>query len=156
MTLETEHSVDHRIELLFFKYGYGKEVAFALTHFAGLVIKMLDMEPVIAPAMTEEGFTLGNFIGMMREDIVYAAAVNIQMLAEILKSNAGALNVPARITYAPGAVPLKSLILKLGLGKPKNKVVFVLFIGVFVHIISYANQKVIFVVSCENIVIIKL
>ena len=72
---------------------------------------MLDMEPVIAPLVAEEGLGLGDLVRVMREGIVDAAAVDIQIFTEVLDADARALDVPAGIADAPRGIPLEGLIL---------------------------------------------
>ena len=55
--------------------------------------------------MSEIGLTLCNFIGMVRENIVHAATVDIHVFAQMLHADAGAFNVPAGISQSPGAFP---------------------------------------------------
>ena len=63
------------------------------------------MEPVITPFMSDVRLTLRDLIRMMREDIVHTAAVNIHVFAQMLHADAGAFDMPARISYAPRTVP---------------------------------------------------
>ena len=44
----------------------------------------MHMEPVIAPLVTKIAFTLRDLVGVMRENVVHAAAVNVHILAEVL------------------------------------------------------------------------
>lgn len=74
---------------------------------------MVHMEPVVAPFMSNIRLGLCNLIGVMREDVVHTATVNIHILAEMLHTDAGALDVPSRVSNAPWAIPLQRLILKL-------------------------------------------
>ena len=93
---------------------------------------------------------------MVRERIVDAAAVDIQILAQILEGNAGALDVPAGIADAPGRIPLERLVLKLGLGEPEHKVVLVALVRVLFHALADADGEVFFLVLVENVVFFEL
>ena len=42
------------------------------------------MEPIIAPFVTEISLTLGDFVGVVGEDVIYTAAVNVKLAAEVL------------------------------------------------------------------------
>ena len=77
----------------------------------------------------------------MRENVVHTTAVNIHVFTKMLHTDAGALNMPSRISDAPRTVPLERLILELGLGKPKHKVILILLILVFLNIITYADLQ---------------
>ncbi len=70
------------------------------------------MEPVVAPFMPKIGFALRNLIGMVRENIVDTAAVQIEGFPQMLHADGGALDMPARISHAPRAFPFQFLILK--------------------------------------------
>ena len=67
------------------------------------------MEPIIAPFVTEISLALRYFVGVVRESVVNAAAMDIKVLAEIFERNSRALDVPARISDAPRAVPFQLL-----------------------------------------------
>ena len=70
------------------------------------------MEPVFAPLVTEVSLTLRNFIGVVGESVVNAAAVNIKVFAVVLAADSRTLNVPAGIANAPRTFPLKLLRVK--------------------------------------------
>jgi hypothetical protein len=82
--------------------------------------------------------------------------VEVQVLAQIFHGDAGALNVPAGIAHPPGGVPLEGLILELGLGEPKDKVVFVALVGVLFHALPDAHRQVLLVVVVEHVVFFQL
>jgi hypothetical protein len=88
--------------------------------------------------------------------VVYAAAVNVQILAQMLHGDAGALDVPAGIAHAPGRVPFQGLILKLGLGEPQHKVVFVALVGVLVHAVADAHGQIFLVEVVEDVILLQL
>ena len=64
------------------------------------------MHPIVAPGVTVGSLGLCNFVCMVGEGIIYAAAVDIHVLAKVLTCDAGAFDVPAGIAYAPGGIPL--------------------------------------------------
>ena len=116
--LEAEEAVDHGIVALAFQQGHRQELALGLGHFAGIGVQMVDMEPVVAPLVAQVALGLGDLVGVVGEGIVDAAAVDVQILAQVLHGDAGALDVPAGIAHAPGRIPLQRLILELRLGEP--------------------------------------
>ena len=67
------------------------------------------MEPVRTPLVTEKSLTLCNFVCVVGESIVNAAAVNVKIFTAMLIAYARTFDVPARITYAPRTVPLELL-----------------------------------------------
>ena len=73
---------------------------------------MKNMEPMTAPLMAEVCLTLCNFVGVVGKSIVNTAAMDVKVTAEVLNAYGRALNVPAGITIAPGAVPLKFLVVE--------------------------------------------
>ena len=133
MALQAEVPVGQGIVSLLFQQGDRQEFSLGLAHLAAGGVEVMHMEPVTAPGMAEIAFRLGNLIGMMREGIVHAAAVDVQIFAIIFHGNAGALNMPAGITHTPGRIPFQGLVLKLALGKPEDKVIFVALIGVLLY-----------------------
>ena len=80
--------------------------------------------------MADIGFGLGDLVGVVGKCVVYPAAVQVQILAVVFEGDAGALNMPAGVTYTPGGVPLQGLVLKFALGEPEDKVVLVFLVGV--------------------------
>ena len=114
------------------------------------------MHPVFAPGMAEIGLGLGDLVGVVGEGVVDAAAVDVQILAQILHGNAGALDVPAGITHAPGGVPLEGLILELGLGEPEDEVVLVALVGVLLHALPDAHGQILLVMVVEHIIVLQL
>ena len=70
------------------------------------------MEPLRAPCMTKVAFGLRNLVGVVREGIVHAAAVQVEVFSVVFHGDTGALNVPSRITDAPWRVPFERLVLE--------------------------------------------
>ena len=64
--------------------------------------------------------------------------------------------MPARIAYAPRRIPFQRLILKLGLGEPQHKVVFVALVFVGFHALAHAHGQVFLVKIVEHIVLFQL
>ena len=116
---------------------------------------MMHMEPIIAPLVSNETLSLGNLIGVMRESIIDTAAVDIQILAQVLQRNTGALNMPTGITNAPGRIPLQRLIFKFTLGKPKDKVILIALICILVNAFTNADGQIILIVIVENIILVQ-
>ena len=97
------------------------------------------MHPVFAPGVAQVRLRLGDLVGMVGESVVDAAAVDVQVLPQILHGDTGALDVPAGVSHPPGGVPLEGLILELGLGEPQHKVVLVALVGVLLHALTDTN-----------------
>ena len=114
------------------------------------------MEPVVTPLVSQIRLTLRDLIGVMRKDIVHSTAVNIQIFAQMLHADAGALNMPARIANTPWTVPFQLLILELRLGKPENKVCLIALVLILLNVITHANLKILLILTGENIVLFKL
>ena len=106
--------------------------------------------------MTEIGFALGDFIGMVREGVVNAAGMNIQRFPQMAAADAGALDVPARIAQTPGAFPFQLLILKFGLGEPQHKIRLVPLVGVFLHAFADAHGQIFLLLLVKNIIFLQL
>ena len=122
MALQAEHSVYKRVVTLFLQNGNRQDIALRLAHFALTVIQVLNMEPVAAPRMPDGRFTLRNFVCVMRENIVHTAAMQVEILAEMLHADCRALDMPAGIADAPRAVPFQFLRIEFGFCEPKHKV----------------------------------
>ena len=102
--------------------------------------------------MTEVALALRDLVRVVREGVVHAAAVQVEVFAVVLHRNAGALDVPARISDAPGGIPLERLILELGLREPEDEVVLVLLVLILLHAFAHADGEVFLVVVIEDIV----
>ena len=114
------------------------------------------MHPVVAPLVAEVGFRLRDLIGVVREGVVDAAAVDVQILAEVLHRDAGALDVPAGVADAPRGIPLERLILELRLRKPQDEVVLVALVAVLLDALAHADREVFLVEVVENIIFLEL
>src|SRR5262245_9543120 len=68
-----------------------------------------------------EGLGLGALVLVVREDVVDAAGVNVDLRAEVLGAHGGAFDVPAREASAPRALPDELCPLGLG-GLPQREV----------------------------------
>ena len=63
------------------------------------------MQPVIDKLAPRASFRLGDFIFMMRENQIAAAAMEIKSLSQIMDRHGGAFNVPAGTSLSPGTFP---------------------------------------------------
>ena len=117
---------------------------------------MRDVEPFAAPGVPKVCLALRDLVGMVRKDVVNAAAMDVKMLAEMLHRDAGALDVPAGVANAEGAVPLQLLIVKLRLGEPKNEVGLVALVGILVDPLADADLKVLLLKGVEGVVLARL
>ncbi|CAN4072558.1 DUF based on E rectale Gene description, partial [Dysosmobacter welbionis] len=79
-------------------------------------------------------------------------AVEIQILPIVLQGDARALDMPPRIPYAPGGIPLQGLVLELALGEPEDEVVLVALVGILLHALPDAYGQVLLVVVVEDVV----
>ena len=156
MALEAEQAVSQRIVALFLQQGNRQEFPLGLGHLAACGVQMVHMEPGLAPLMAEVRLGLGDLVGMMGEGIVDAAAVEVEVFAQVLLGDAGALDMPARIAHAPGRIPLERLILKLRFGEPQHEVSLVALVLVRLHIVTDAHRQVFLVVIVENVVLFQL
>ena len=69
------------------------------------------MQPVTDERFPGRGLALGNFIFVMRKDEVFATAMDVERLAEVLDAHRTALDVPPRPTRAPRRVPFHIAVL---------------------------------------------
>ena len=154
MALQAEQTVSHGIIALLLQQGDSEEIALGFTHLTGLIIEVHNMEPVVAPLVTDKGLGLCNLVGMVRECIINTAAVDIQIFTQVLHRNAGALNVPTGIANTPRGNPLQCLVFKLGLGKPQNEVVLVTLVGIFFHAVTYTGIQIIGIMVVKDIILL--
>ena len=154
MALQAEQTVGHGVIAPLLQQAHGEELALGFAHFAVVRIQMVDMEPVIAPLVTQIAFGLCNLVGVVGEGVVNAAGMDVQILPQMLDGDAGAFDVPAGITHAPGRVPFQRLILKLALGEPEDEVVLVLLVGVLFHALPDAHREIFLVVVVEDVILL--
>ena len=106
--------------------------------------------------MTDVSFALCDLVCMVGECVIDTAAMDIKILAQMLHRDAGALDVPAGISHSPGAVPLKLLVVELGLCKPENEVCLVSFVIVLFNALANAVLQVLLFKIMENVIVFKL
>ena len=83
-----------------------EEVVQGLAHLFRIDGDEAVVEPVFDHGfLAGEGFGLGDFVFMVREDEVAAAAVEIEGIAEVFIAHSRTFDVPARTAFAPRAVP---------------------------------------------------
>ena len=76
-----------------------------LAHLARVGVQVVDMHPVFAPGVAQVRLRLGDLVGMVGESVVDAAAVDVQVLPQILHGDTGALDVPAGVSQPPRGSP---------------------------------------------------
>ena len=106
--------------------------------------------------MTNIAFGLRYFVGVVREGIVYAAAMYVKVFAQIFQRYARAFYMPAGVARSPRGIPLERLILKLGFGEPQHKIVLIALVGVLLHSFAHTNGKILLLMLIEYIVFIQL
>ena len=109
-----------------------------------LVIRFLNQMDAEGLNVTARSYTatISNF-----SYCVGAATMDIHVLAKMLDTDAGTLNMPARITDTPWTIPFKCLVFKFGFCKPENKIVFIPFIFIFLHIVTHTDLQL-FLFDC--------
>ena len=156
MALEAEEPVSQGIVALFLQQGDRQELTLGLAHLTVGGVQVQHVHPVIAPVMPQISLRLGDLVGVVGEGVVDAAAVDVQVLAQVLHGDTGTLDMPAGIAHAPGRIPLEGLVFKLGLGEPEDEVVLVALVGVLLHALPDAHRQIIGVVVVEDIVALQL
>ena len=117
---------------------------------------MVDMEPVLAPLMSQICLALRDLIRVMGKDIIDTAAVEIEGFAEVLDADARTLNVPSRVSDAPRTIPFQLLVLKFGFRKPEDKIGLVPLIRIFLHVLPDAHLQFLFFLGRQHVIIMKL
>jgi hypothetical protein len=112
----------HRGEALGDQVVEGVEVALALGHLVAVDEQVRAVEPMRGETL-HAGRALGlrDLVLVVREAEVDAAAVQVEGGAEMLQGHRGALDVPARTTFAPRAGPVVVAVLGL-VGFPQGEV----------------------------------
>ena len=105
--------------------------------------------------MAQIGLGLGDFVGVVGEGVVDAAAVDVQIFTQVIHADGGALDVPARVSYAPGAVPLQFLIVEFGFGEPEHEVGLVPLAGIFFHAFTDAYLQILRLEIVEYVVFLQ-
>src|SRR5713101_6473789 len=76
-----------------------------LRHLHAVREQMLPMYPVADDRVAERALGLRDLVLVVREDVVDAARVDVEAVAEVLRAHRGTLDVPARETRSPRRVP---------------------------------------------------
>ncbi|OQC43435.1 MAG: hypothetical protein BWX60_01013 [Candidatus Marinimicrobia bacterium ADurb.Bin030] len=92
------------------------------------------MHPIINEFLAGGGFTLGNFIFMMRKNIINAAGMNIEMPSKIFHTHRGTFDMPAGTPLAERRFPENCTVFRFP-GFPKRKIANFFFL---VGIIGYS------------------
>src|SRR4030067_1731976 len=92
------------------------------------------VQPVVDELVSGGGFGLGDLVFVMGEDVVYAAAVDIERFAQVLGAHGRAFDVPSRPAGADLGLPERlSLFFRLPEGKVMASFLLIL---VYVHPLS--------------------
>ena len=114
------------------------------------------MEPVSAPRVAEVRLALRDLVRVVRERVVDAAAVDVEVLAEVLDADAAALDVPARVAHAPRGIPLELLVFELRLREPEHEVALVALVLVLLHAVAHADGEAFLLHVAEHVVRLEL
>src|SRR5207302_5183058 len=94
-----------RVKSLLLELGHAKEVAGGLRHPRARQHQQPAVHPQAHHAMSRDGFRLRDLGLVMREDVVGAACVDVESVAEYGHRHRGAFDVPARKARSPRAGP---------------------------------------------------
>ncbi len=83
----------------------GVEVAERLGHLLAVDDQVLGVQPGADERLAGGRLALGDLVLVVGEDVVHAAGVDVEALAEVLHAHRRALDVPAGPAGAPGRVP---------------------------------------------------
>src|SRR5689334_24521722 len=109
------------------------------SHFLAFHQQMLGVQPIAREGLARGGFTLRNFVFVMRKREIDAASVNIQRFAEIFHGHGGALDVPAGAAGADSSFPE----MLAGLRRfPEGKIARAFFfVAVVIHARACLNSR---------------
>ena len=156
MALQAEQAVGQRIVALFLEQRHGEELALRLGHLAAGGVEMAHVHPVVAPLVSQIGLGLRDLVGVVRKGVVDAAAVDVQIPAQMPHRYGGALDVPARIAHAPRRIPLERLILEFRLGEPEHEVVLVALVLVLFDALAHADGQILLAEIVEHEILFQL
>ena len=113
------------------QFAQRREIPQRLRHFFVIHQQVLGMEPVARERLSGGRFGFRDFIFVMRESQIDAAAVNVQRVAQIFHGHGGAFDVPAGASRADRRLPE----MFAGLGRfPQGEVArVVLVVAIHVH-----------------------
>ena len=78
MALQAEEAVGQGIIALLLQKIHGQKLAAGFGHFSGSGVQVEDMHPIFHPGMAKIGLGLGDFVGVVGEGVVDAAAVDVR------------------------------------------------------------------------------
>ena len=96
-----------RVDALVDELGDALEVAGRLGHLAAAHQQMLAVDPVACRDLARDGDRLGDLVLVVGEDVIDAAGVDLELVAQVPASHRRALEVPAREALAPLRRPLQ-------------------------------------------------
>src|ERR1700722_9910836 len=102
---------------------------------------MLAVYPDVRERDAERRFRLRDFVFMMRADMIDAAGMDVERLAEEMARDRGALDVPAGEAFAPGRRPMKQMIFEFsGQLEPEREIGGVMLFIIDNYFASRADQ----------------
>lgn len=152
-----QKEIAERIAGILLQYVFHQEeIIQGLTHLFRVNGNEAIMEPVIYEMAAGAAFGLGDFIFMMRENQIRAAAMEIKGLAQVMDGHGGAFDMPARTSLAPGAFPERFT----GLSSlPQREIAGVLLFivhfdaGTGQHVFHFAAGQFSVIIESGNIII---
>ena len=103
MRAEDKIAENKRGVALLFELGERKKVSFRLRHLAFVNQKEFAVHPDIRKGNAICGFRLRNFVRVVRADVVHAAGMDIERLAEKMPRDGGTFDMPSREILRPTA-----------------------------------------------------
>ena len=116
----------HLARMLLHQIVHQLNIAQGFRHLVGAHGQETIVDPVIGHGLAAMGANgLRDLVFMVREDQVDTATVNVKGFAQMLRRHCGTLQVPARTTTTPGAVPAGFVICS---GLPQHKIARILLV----------------------------
>ena len=102
-----QHKPDRLVAEFLRHIAYKEEVSSRFRHFFVVNIQHSVVHPDIGKSAARRALTLRDFVLVMRENEVSAAAVNVDCVADIVARHRRALDVPARSALAERRIPVR-------------------------------------------------
>src|SRR6185295_7841777 len=94
-----------RLESFLDEISKREEIALRLRHLLALDEQMFSVDPKANKRTARYGLALGDFVFVMRKNVVHTAAMDVERFAQVLHRHRGTLEVPPGPAFAKRRLP---------------------------------------------------